>query len=292
MKKVFITGSSGFLGRYLLKYAPPQGYRLLAHYRSKKPNSYGKDVVYIPIDFLEDHWISLKELRPNVIIHTAAMASIDECEVKPQISHHINFEAVRQLSDLANEWKARFILISSDVVFDGEKGNYSESDPPAPLNVYARSKVQAESYVLENNPEAVVVRPGLFYGLALNGRPSFTETMLESLHAGKQVFLFTDQIRTPILINNLAEALWELVESDFCGVLHLGGAQRCNRLEMGEILCEMFNLDPNLLIPVTSVQANLIARRPLDCSLDTSLSHRILKTPFVDCRTGFSIAYR
>lgn len=291
-QKVLITGGSGFLGRYLLKTAPDH-YQVIAQYRSKPPNEYGRDVRFLYFDFFDDDWRALEGIRPDIIIHTAAMASIDECEVKPEIAYHFNFEVTRRLVDYAAEQNIKFIFISSDVVFDGQKGNYSETDDPNPLNVYAHSKVIAENYILENYPAAVVVRPSLFYGSALNGRPSFTETMLRSLHAGKQVFVFIDQFRTPILVNNLSHALWELAETDFRGILHLGGGSpKISRLEMGELLCEMFKLDQNLLVPMKSEQANLVANRPLDCSLDTSLSRSLLKTRFCDCRNGFSLAYR
>ncbi|GAB4330828.1 MAG: SDR family oxidoreductase [Calditrichia bacterium] len=291
-KKVLITGSSGFLGRYLVKFSPVQGYQLHLQYRSKRPDSYGRNARYIELDFLRDDWGDLEFLEPDIIIHTAAMGSIDQCEVKPEISHHINFEVVRRLADYAANWGSRFIFLSSDVVFDGKKGDYKETDATNPLNLYGRSKVEAEDYLLAHLKNVVVVRPSLFYGRSLNGRPSFAETMLQNLYAGKQVFLFNDQYRTPIWVQELALALWELAEADYSGILHLGGSQKCNRVEMGMLLCEMFDLDPNLIISVPSVQSPLIAKRPLDCSLNTQLVSRVLKTRFSDCKSGFSLAFR
>ncbi len=290
-KKVLVTGSSGFLGRYLIKFAPSI-YQIIAQYRSQQPNDYGRDVTFPQKDFLApDWWEFLDESRPDAIIHAAAMASIDECELKPEIARQVNFEATARLVDYAAANDVRFIFVSSDVIFDGQKGDYAETDMPNPLNAYSRTKVEAENYILSKKCDAVVVRPALFYGLTLNGRPSFTEVILRNLHAGKQVFLFPDQYRTPILVNNLADALWELVEFDFTGVLHLGGATRISRLEMGELLCQMFELDRHLLVPVTSEKAHLVAVRPLDCSLDISLARTLLKTPLADCPTGFRIAY-
>lgn len=291
-RTTLLTGSSGFLGRYLLKYSPSEGQKIFAHYRTEPPVHYGRNVEFVQLDFLEDDWRVLEAKRPELIIHTAAMAAIDECEVKPEISHHINFEATRRLADLAAQCHARFIFISSDVVFDGSKGQYREDDLPNPKGVYANSKLQAENYLLEHLPDVIVIRPSIFYGLTLNGRPSFTQTMLRNLHQGKQVFLFTDQYRSPLLVNNLAESIWEIADLDFKGVLHLGGPERMSRMEMGELLCDMFKLDRSLLVPIQSAQANLIAPRPLDCSLNSSRARQLLKTELVDCRTGFSIAFR
>ncbi len=289
-KRILVTGSSGFLGRYLIKFAPRE-YHLISQFRSKKPEPYGRDLTFLKMDFLSESFKNLEDLKPNVIIHTAAMASIDDCEVNPDRARQINYDVTRRLIDFASNLDIRFIFISSDVIFDGERGNYSESDSPNPLNIYAETKVDAEQYILSKKANAVVVRPSLFYGLGLNGRPSFTETMLSNLRAGKQVFLFTDQYRTPVLVNNLTDALWELVNLDFTGIIHLGNNHRISRISMGQLLCELFKLDKNLLVPVKSSEAKLIAKRPLDCSLNTDLASSLLKTRFVDCHSGFNIAY-
>jgi len=289
-KRILITGSSGFLGRYLIKYAPAE-YEIIAQYRSKKPDDYGKQVNFLQMDFLHDSWDPIDRLQVDGVIHAAASASIDECEQQPELTYRMNVDVTRKLADFARRQNARFIYLSSDVIFDGKKGDYSEKDLPSPQSVYGKSKVKAEEYVLARYPDAVVVRPALFYGLALNGRPSFTEIMLKNLRAGKEIRLFTDQYRTPILVNNLAEALWELIDNDFRGILHLGGAQKITRYEMGILMCEMFGLDKQLLIPTRLEEVKLIAPRPLDCSLDITLARRILRTRFVDCAEGYRIAY-
>jgi dTDP-4-dehydrorhamnose reductase len=288
---VLITGSSGFLGRNLLKFTTKK-LNLIAQYRNNPPVAYGDKVRFLKLDFAAEQWKKLQTLKPQVIIHTAAMASIDECETQPELAQRINYLATCRLVDFAAQHKIRFIFISSDAVFDGEKGNYSEEEEPHAVNFYAQTKIAAEKYVLENHPNAVVVRPALFYGLCLDGRPSFTEIMLQHLYAGKQIYAFTDQYRTPILVNNLVSALWELTENTFCGYLHLGGPQKVSRLDLGQILCDIFKLDESLLIPVKSQEVNLRARRPLDCSLNISLSQSLFKTQFVDCHTGLQMAYR
>lgn len=288
---VLITGSSGFLGRNLLKFST-KNFNLVAQYRNSPPAAYGENVQFLKLDFLKNNWGKLNNIKLQVIIHTAAMASIDECEAQQKSAHQINYQATCRLVDIAARRKIRFIFISSDVVFDGDKGNYSETDEPHAVNFYAQTKIAAEKYVIENHPNAVVVRPGLFYGLALNGRPSFTEIMLQHLYAGKQIYAFTDQYRTPILVNNLVSALWELAENSYCGYLHLAGPQRLSRWDLGKLLCEIFKLDENLLIPVKSQEVKLLAKRPQDCSLNISLSRSLLKTQFVDCRSGLQLAYR
>jgi dTDP-4-dehydrorhamnose reductase len=290
MSRVLITGSSGFLGLHLLRYSP-QTHEIIAHYCTHKPEKFHHRITPFCLDFYQANLSALDELNPQVIIHAAAMANIDACEEHPREAHYLNFEITRQLVERANKTRARFIFISSDVVFDGEKGDYTENDNPRPLNVYARTKTESEKYILNKLPDSVIIRPALFYGLALNGRPSFTEIMLKKLKANQEVKVFTDQFRTPILVNDLTNAIWELATNDFRGIIHLAGIQKLNRFELGQILCELLQLDTDLLIPVKSSDIKLKVVRPLDCSLNTSLAQSILKTKFVDCRTGLKRAY-
>jgi dTDP-4-dehydrorhamnose reductase len=138
----------------------------------------------------------------------------------------------------------------------------------------------------------VVARLALFYGKALNGTPSFTEVMLKNLRAGKEVNAFTDQYRSPILVSQLAQAIWELVDSDFCGLIHIGGSERISRYNMAKVLCEQFNLSLELVNPALSHEANLIAFRPLDCSLDISLAKSLLKTQLVNFTDGLKLSFK
>jgi dTDP-4-dehydrorhamnose reductase len=291
MPKILITGSSGFLGTYLLRYAPVQ-YKLIAQYRNNLPKVPSKTIEYLNLDLTSQNWNVLEKMHPDVIIHTAAMASIDQCESQQEEARAINFTSTLRLAGIAAAKNVRLIFLSSDVIFDGRKGQYSESDQPLPLNVYARTKVDAEKEILKRHKNTVVVRPGIFYGQALNTHPSYTEIMLNNLHDGKQVYAFSDQYRTPIYVKDLANALWELVDHSHCGILHIGGPQKLSRLELGTILCEVFSLDENLLVSILSSEARLAAPRPLDCSLDSSLAASILKTEITDCRTGLQWAYR
>jgi dTDP-4-dehydrorhamnose reductase len=242
-------------------------------------------------DFGNVSWNQLQKISPDVIIHTAAMASIDTCEDQKALAREINYQATRQLAILSETMGSRLIYLSSDVVFDGKKGNYNEDDPPRPITVYAETKRDSENYILRNHSNAVIIRPALFYGLALNGRRSFTEIMMSDLRAKKKVVIFTDQYRTPILVNDLAKAIWELVTHNYRGILHLGGPQKVSRYELGLMLCEIFKLDKNLLIPIKSAEIKMKVPRPLDCSLDISLARNILHTNFTDCWSGLRHAY-
>jgi len=290
-RKILITGASGFLGRYLLKYSPPE-VQMLAQYLTHPLYFASANILGIKSDLLQPSIDELMQFKPDVIIHTAAISSIDFCEVNSETAWMINFETTKKLVDLANKIKTRFIYASSDTVFDGKKGNYCEKDIPNPINVYAETKRKSEQYIVENLENAVVVRPALFYGISLNGTPSFTQIMLEDLRAGKKVNVFTDQYRSPLPVAQLALAIWELVDSDYRGLIHIGGSQRISRYDMGKILCKQFNLPLELVIQIRSHQANLAASRPLDCSLDISLASSILKTELLSYADGIRLAFK
>ena len=288
---VLITGSSGFLGQYLIKYAP-HSFHVTAHYFKNPPQDFGQEINKVSMDLTGFIWKELQELHPDVIIHTAAMASIDDCEDYPQLASLINYDATCQLSDFSEKLNSRLIFISSDVVFDGFKGDYREEDQPRPVNVYAETKRKSEKYILHNCSNAVVIRPALFYGVALGGRQSFTETMLAQLRTGNNVKTFIDQYRTPIFVHDLAQAIWELADHDYKGILHLGGPEKVNRYEVGLMLCNLFKLNKDLLIPVKSADVKMKAPRPADCSLNISRAQGILDTLILDCHNGLARAYR
>lgn len=289
-RKILITGASGFLGRYLIKDSP-QSTQILAQYFTHPIHSTGEEFQSLELDLTQSSFDKLAEFKPDVIIHTAAQSSIDSCESNPEQVWSINFEATKRLIDFAKEMNSRFIYTSTDIVFDGKKGNYSEKDIPNPVNVYGQTKLESEKYILENLKNSVVARLALFYGKVLNGTPSFTEVMLENLRAGKKVNAFTDQYRSPLLVSQLAQAIWELVNSDFCGLIHIGGSERISRYDMAKILCGQFNLPLELVNPVPSHQANLATPRPLDCSLDISLASSLLKTQLVGYTSGLKLAF-
>jgi dTDP-4-dehydrorhamnose reductase len=288
--KILITGASGFLGRHLLKYSPSEA-RLLAQYLTHPLHSTPGNIQAIRLDLTQPSLDELTKFEPDVIIHSAALSSIDACEQNPERARGINFEATQKLIDLAKQGHSRFIFISTDTVFDGKQGNHSERDIPNPVNVYARTKFESEQFVLENSDNAVVIRPALFYGMSLNGTLSFTQIMLEKLKAGEKVAVFTDQYRTPLPVPQLAQAIWELVNLDYHGVIHIGGKERISRSEMGVRLCQQFDLPLDLLIRVPSHQANQAALRPLDCSLDISLARSLLNTRLPGFAEGLRLAF-
>ncbi len=283
--RVLLTGASGYLGQHLIRCCPDPVELFAARRQRSLPNLPRKSTP-LKFDLEKFDPLVLDQYQPELIIHAAAITNVDTCEQQPELAAAVNSEAVRQLAEWAAAHQARFVFLSTDQVFSGEKSFYSESDPTGPVNVYGRTKLAAEQTVLQTSPGALIARSALIYGRSLPGRPSFTAGMLEQLQKGRPLQLFTDQYRTPVLADDLAQAVWELAFSGYTGIIHLGGAQRLSRFEMGRMICRIANLDTGLLIPVTMADLNLAAARPADVSLNIDLAQSLLSAPLKGFEEG------
>lgn len=287
MKKVLITGASGFVGSWLLKTAPGN-VEILAQHHSRRIPFLPPRARALPLNLLQPDWNPALAFQPDVILHCAALSSPERCESQPEAAQQINFSATARLCDLTAQIGARFIFTSTDLVYGGAGGWYSENDPPWPINVYTRTKAEAERYILASHPNSVAARCALVYGRSLHGQPTFTETMIEHLRRGEPVTLFSDEYRTPVPVDALAAALWELAGNQFTGILNLGGAERVSRYDMGRIVCETLSLPRSLLLPRKIAEMRFAAPRAPDCSLDISLARRVLKTPLPGFAEGIA----
>jgi len=211
------------------------------------------------------------EVNPAVILHTAALNPGQGSDFKA-----INAAGTRHVARAAASVGARLVHVSTDVLFDGEKGDYVEEDPPSPITPYGRSKALAEEAVRASGAEAVIVRTSLIYGW----RPTWdrqTRWIVGDLRAGEPVHLFTDEYRCPIWVESLAAALIELADLDYTGVLHVAGAQALSRYAFGVRLARFHSVDPSGITPALSRMRGLT--RPLDCTLDSSRARSLLAAP-------------
>ncbi len=291
MKRVFITGASGFLGHELLHLAPPD-VQILAQVHQSPLRLSLPNLQTTFIDFRKPDFRAVRSFRPEVILHAGAMTRIDECECDPAVAWQVNVAATQQLFDLSLQWGARFIFVSTDQVYRGDRGNYGETDAVAPVNLYGAQKVAAERDLAEHaGGNWVIARSALIYGKARHGRPTFTEQIIRKLRAGQPVAVFVDEFRTPIPVSDLAAALWELAENDFTGVINLGGCEKVTRHQMGEVICRELNLPAGLLLKTRMADVPLSAARPRDVSLNISRARSVLKTPLCTIAEGIRRAF-
>ena len=179
---------------------------------------------------VERTWQSIK---PNAVIHCAALSRTKACEQDPEQARRINAEDTAHLAQLSQD--IPFIFLSSGEVFDGSTGWYGETDEPNPINVYGQTKLEAEQAVLQN-PRHTVVRIVLTAGTSETGDRSFVEDMYRTAKAGKDVTLYADEFRCPLPAGVIARVIWELVDREQPGLYHLGGSDRLSRWEIGETL--------------------------------------------------------
>jgi dTDP-4-dehydrorhamnose reductase len=266
--RVLITGASGQLGAYLLRelrggpglaaWGGPTGGECLG-------------VRCRAVDLAEAAAVAaaFREDRPDVVLHAAAWARVADCHRDPEGAERVNAAGTRALAELAGDCGARLVLVSTDLVFDGEHAPYREDDPPAPLSVYGRTKARAEA-ALSGLPRGVVARVSLLYGPSLAGRPSFFDDQVRALRQGRLVKLFADEWRTPLDLATAARALVELAHSDVTGVLHIGGPERLSRLEMGRRLAQFLGAGGANIVAVRRDDMPAAEPRPRDVSLDSS----------------------
>lgn len=269
MSRILLTGASGQLGAYLLRHLGTGSTPLTAWAGSRAGELFG--VPLHPVDLADPDSLtrSFLQARPDVVLHAAALARIADCHRDPDRARRVNTLGTATLADLCAGAGARLVFVSTDLVFDGEHAPYREGDPPSPVSAYGRSKAEAESAVLAG-PRNAVVRVSLLFGPSLTGRPSFFDEQLAGLRERRPVNLFTDEWRTPLDLLSAATGLAAVANSDFTGLLHLGGPERLSRLEMGLRLARALGLDPGVIVPARRDQAPAAEPRPRDVALDSS----------------------
>jgi dTDP-4-dehydrorhamnose reductase len=252
--RAIITGAAGLIGQYLVKTAPRWAPDWDVHGLTRA------DLDLTDRANVERTWQSIK---PNAVIHCAALSRTKDCEQDPEQARCINVEATVHLAQLSQD--IPFIFLSSGEVFDGRTGWYGETDEPNPINVYGKTKLEAEQAVLQN-PIHTVVRIVLTAGTSETGDRSFVEDMCRTAKASKDVMLYADEFRCPIPAGVIARVVWELVDRKQPGLYHLGGSERLSRWEIGETLLPWC---PELkgYIKKGSARNHVGSPRPADLSL-------------------------
>lgn len=267
-KRVLVTGANGQLGAYLVRELVAGGADVVAWSHSRPANLSG--VSARPVDLTDSAATSsaLSEARPDVVIHAAAEANVSKCAENPQRAEAVNARATSTLADFCDATGVRLVYVSTDLVFDGERGRYSETDPIDPLSVYGRTKAAGERAALASNRNAVV-RVSWLFGPSLVGRENFFGQQMAALRAGRPVRLFHDEWRTPLGLATAARALVEIATSDVTGLLHVGGPERMSRLEIGQRLAA--HLDAGMAGLVSASRVEVPGEpRPRDVSLDST----------------------
>lgn len=265
--RILVTGASGLLGLNLALEAS-QAYEVWGQVNSHRLETTAFNV--LPADLLAPAALErlLDAAQPDWVIHCAALANVDACEADPARARQLNSEVPAKLAALVARGGARLVHISTDAVFDGQRGGYTEADLPNPLGMYAHTKLEGERAVAAANPQAIIARVNIF-GWSLSGRRSLGEFFFYNLNAGNRVRGFTDVIFCPLLVNDLGALLLQMLEKGLSGLYHVVASQCLSKYDFGLAIANRFGLDSRLISPSSVNDAGLAAVRSPNLVLRT-----------------------
>ena len=287
MKKILIIGGSGFVSTNLIKYLP-ENWEIFATYnsniiKSEKIKSFKINLLETPEKIIP----IIQNIKPDYIIDTVAFPSVDFCEENHAIADKLHIHATKIISKISNEINSKLLFLSTDAVFEGQLNKkYIETEITNPVNYYGFTKLKAEKIVLASSKNNVVLRTAVIYGVGIQSR--FTNWILSYLRDKKPVDPFVDQFNSPTLVDDLSQVMLKILKNDISGLFHATGPTCVNRYDFAVMLAKEFNLDSNLIKPVTSSQKKQNAPRPISTCLNSSKLEEEINFTFRDLKTGIS----
>ncbi|HCC79374.1 MAG: hypothetical protein A2X25_06610 [Chloroflexi bacterium GWB2_49_20] len=282
--RILVTGASGLLGLNLSLAALPS-HQVIGVDRS---NLAGVPFELLNLDLLEDGALEkmFEVIKPDCLIHCAALADVDACESDPSGSLRLNANLPEALAAGCGQRGIPMIHISTDAVLDGTReGFYTEEDAPNPLGIYAQTKLKGEWAVLKVNPAAIVARVN-FFGWSLNGTRSLAEFFVNNLRAGKPINGFTDVYFCPMFVGDLAETLLHMLEKKLDGLYHVVGSEVISKYDFGVAIARKFGFEVGLIHPSSVEESNLKARRSHNLRLSVHKLSTALDRPVPGFSTG------
>jgi dTDP-4-dehydrorhamnose reductase len=276
-KKLVITGASGFLGYHLLRSAAADweiyGITLSKNFAFDGATQISCDIRnYIELgNYLDD-------IEPDALIHAAAISDSNFCQQNEELAHEVNVGATINLAGICSDYNIPFAFTSTDLVFDGTKGMYTETDSKNPVNVYGEQKSIAEDEVLRIYPEATIFRLPMMFGFAAASSNNYLQKFLAQIESGTETKLFSDEYRSVCGAESVSRGILQLLEKER-GVIHLGGKERLSRYEFALKAADVYGLDKTLIKSCLQKDVQMAAPRPADVSLDISKAKELGFTP-------------
>ena len=282
---ILVTGASGLLGWSFLSAARRRNQSAIGLFHTHPlPEAHADSICIDLTDHSKTHEL-LNSIRPNWVVHCAAMTNVDLCEAEPDKARLLNSTVSGNLAKEARNLGAGFIYISTDSIFDGVKGDYAEEDLPHPINVYAQSKLAGERAVLDEFPNTLIVRTNI-YGWNVQNKLSLAEWILSRLESNTSIPGFHDVIFNPLLVNDLSDILLMMMNRGMKGLYHVAGSDTCNKYEFALSLADVFGLDGRLIKKASIDDSVLKAPRPRNTSLNHSKIERDLGIRMPDLISG------
>ena len=264
--RLLIVGASGFLGHALCDVSCGDWERLPASRSGQKG--------HLVVDLTRSDLVHdvVAQVRPQWVINSVAMTSVDGCERNPALARAIHVDGTRNLVQACERVGCGLVNLSTNYVFDGEKGPYAEDDEVHPVNVYGQTKLESEIILLNALCPGIVVRTAVLYGFHPSCRPNFVTWAISALADREAIRVVIDEWTNPTFVDELAAFILKLCRTDFRGVVHFGGVDFLTRFEMVERICAVMGFDFSLVSSITSAEFGQLAQRPLRAGLKTALA--------------------
>lgn len=266
--RLLITGAAGLLGGRLAECLAFRFDVTAGYHRAKPPH--GLAACRVDVTSEPQLHAVVARVRPDAIVHSAAMADADQCERAPEDAQRVNVAASQAIARVCAQAAIRLVALSTDLVFDGSQAPYREEARGHSNLVYGQTKLAGEEALLGEYPEAAVVRVALVIGRGFGPRATASEAIAWRLASGQRVRLFSDQHRSPVAADSVADAIARLALGRQTGHFHLGGPERISRLELGLRVARVFGLPSDGIESVRQADSPVGAPRPQDVSLDSS----------------------
>jgi len=283
-KKLLVTGASGLLGNKIVALAE-RNFDVIPTDVAEplRPNAIRSDIT-------DGSAVArlLADLSPDVVIHTASETNVDKCEREKEHAWKVNVEGTQNLAIACGRNEAKIVYISTDYVFDGEKGWYNEEDYPNPISHYALTKLEGENQIIKHCKNYAILRTSVLYGNHPY-KQDFVAWIINQLKQDQEITVVEDHINTPTLAGNLAEMTIEVVRKDLNGVYHASGSERISRFEFAKQIAKTFSLNSDLITPIKMEKLkSWIAKRPRDSSLNTQKMRKQLNAKPLNITEGLA----
>lgn len=266
MKKILVTGSNGLLGQKLVyKLKDRKDVDLVATARGKNRLLNQAGYTFLSLDIGDKANVDavIDSVKPNYIIHTAAMTQVDDCELDHEACDRANVDAVQYIVDSAERNNSHLIHISTDFIFNGEEGPYDEEGIADPLSYYGSAKLKGELIVQNSKLKWAILRTVLVYGIVDNmSRSNIVLWAKGALEKGNPINVVDDQFRSPTLAEDLADGCILAVDKNATGIYNISGKDQFSIIDLVRTVADYYNLDKSLINPVSSETLNQAAKRP------------------------------
>lgn len=250
MKKILVIGGNGFVGGQLCKIGEAKGYQVAVADLAEESAASIREYYKCDIGDYEAILHIFEKSRPSLIVNVAAIADVDLAQKNQELAYKVNVTGAENCARAAKQIGAKYVWFSSDAVFDGKQSCYTEEMPLDPVNYYGETKRQGEARVFAANADAIVLRLSLILGMPVAAGNSFLAGMVKKVRNQEQILCPVNEVRTPVDVLTLCEAIYELKDLDFSGILHLGSTSSVNRYDMSCYIAEKLQVDSALIVPL------------------------------------------